>query len=103
MLLLGPGKKFLFLMARMIAIILISIFLVLPNRLLLYHNQTISTIIFTGLVMGVVNQISTYFLDMKRLKWMILCLMLSVFECMLVAFMLVAVLSSFLEEEHGKQ
>ena len=98
MLLLGPGKKFLFLMARMIAIILISIFLVLPNRLLLYHNQTISTITFTGLVMGVVNQISTYFLDMKRLKWMILCLMLSVFECMLLT-----VLSSFLEEKLGKQ
>ena len=80
MLLLGPGKKFLFLIARMIAIFLISIFLMVPYRLLSHHNQTISTIIFTGLVMGVVNQISTYFLDMKRLKWMILCLMLSVFE-----------------------
>ena len=85
--------KILFLMARMIAIVLVSIFLVVP-----LYNQTIVTIIITGLVMGVVNQISTYFLDMKRLKWMILCLMLSVFECMLVT-----VLSSFLEENQGKQ
>ena len=87
-------------MVRMSAIVLVSIVLVAPlppNRHLFQHNQTIGTIIITGLVMGVVNQISTYFLDMKRLKWMILCLMLSVFECMLVA-----VLSSFLEED-GKQ
>ena len=79
-------------MARMSAIFFVSMFLVEIGR-----NQFIVTIINIGMIMGVINQISTYCLDMKRLKWMILCLMLSVFECMLVA-----VLSSFLEAI-GKQ
>ena len=78
--------KLLFLMARVIAIVLVSIFLAYPYyRSLSHHDQAIVTIIITGLVMGVVNQVSTYFLDMKRTKWMILSLMLSVFECMLGA------------------
>ena len=103
--------KLLFLMVRIIAIVLVSYFLVTHHHELqlqfqfsLLSHKIIVTIISMGLIMGAMNQMFTYCLDMKKLKWMILCLMLSVFECILVA-----VLSSFFHknsitiDSNGKQ